>query len=45
MQINKKHLEEAVNANIISDEQAAQLIDFLQSQSDVGPSFNFTPLP
>ncbi len=42
MQINKKQVMEAVEAGIISAEQAGQLIEFFKSQPESGPSFNFT---
>ena len=42
MKITRKNLQEAVDASILSEQQAEQLIDFLQSRADIGPSFNFT---
>ena len=42
MKITRKNLQEAVDENILSEQQAEQLVDFLQSRADIGPSFNFT---
>ncbi len=42
MKITRKNLQEAVDANILSEQQAEQLIDFFQGRADIGPSFNFT---
>jgi hypothetical protein len=42
MKITRKNLDDAVAENIITDEQAARLHDFLKGAPDVGPVFNFT---
>ncbi len=42
MKITRKNLQEAVDASILSEQQAKQLIDFFQDRADIGPSFNFT---
>ncbi len=42
MKITRKNLQEAVDASILSEQQAEQLIDFFQGRADIGPSFNFT---
>lgn len=42
MKITPKNLQEAVDAEILSAEQAEKLTAFFQSRADVGPSFNFT---
>jgi hypothetical protein len=42
MKITRKNLGSAVEQNILSQEQADVLYDFLKSQPSVGPSFDFT---
>lgn len=42
MNITPKHLNAAVEENIINADQARQLIDFFARQPDVGPSFTLT---
>ena len=42
MKITRKNLDDAVTENIISSEQAEQLVTFLKNHPNVGPSFDFT---
>jgi hypothetical protein len=42
MKITRKNLDDAVNENIISSDQAEKLISFLKSHPSAGPSFDFT---
>lgn len=42
MKITSNNLQSAVEAGILSAEQAESLTDFLKGQPGVGPSFNFT---
>lgn len=42
MNFTKKHLEDAVEENVISLEQAAKLVDFLQKQPNTAAKFDFT---
>jgi hypothetical protein len=42
MKITRKNLDDAVDANIISAEQAQRLHDYLQALPGTGPAFNFT---
>lgn len=42
MKITKEHLDSAVKNNIITTEQADELVAYLKSQPNVGPVFDFT---
>ncbi len=42
MKITRKNLDDAVRENIITDEQADRLHDYLTGVPGVGPAFNFT---
>ena len=42
MKITKQHLDDAVENEILSTEQAVKLIDFLKNRPGTGPSFDFT---
>lgn len=44
MKITKKSLEAAEKEGILTSNQITLLVEFLQGQPDVGPSFNFTHL-
>lgn len=44
MKVTEKHLEIAVEKNILSAEQSHALVEFLRSQPSVGASFNFASL-
>ena len=42
MKITKENLSDAVKKNILTPVQADELFDFLKSQPDIGPVFDFT---
>ena len=42
MKITRKHLNAAIENNILSAQQAEQLFNFLKNQPSIGPSFDFT---
>lgn len=42
MKITRKNLDDAVEDNILSSEQAGSLVEYLKNQPNSGPGIDFT---